>query len=101
MLIFKLYYKDELVARTTENGTLAKLSDNAPIILFHYHDVAEIPYKDFYEWMERTRVFSRHRLDISSLLKRYGLKKYSVFEIIKATKGRKVQDDYWIEMLEE
>ena len=96
---FNVYKKNELVA-TSINGMLKKLSDAAPVLLFHFGKSTEIPMWDFMHWAKTTRLIDENRIDLDSILKRYGLKKYDVVDLLRATGGRKIQDDYWIEVLE-
>lgn len=96
---FNLYNGDELVA-ITENGMIKKISENIPSLLFHFGRSEEIPMWDFLHWVETTRLIDRNRTDLEFVLKRYGLEKYDVIDLARATGGRKIHDKFWIEVID-
>lgn len=97
---FNIYKSNELVA-TSIGGIIKKLSDSAPTLLFHFGRSTEIPMWDFMHWAKTTRLIDENRIDLAELLKRYGLEKYDVVDLLRVTGGRKIQDDYWVEVLED
>lgn len=79
---------------------IKKISENIPPLLFHFGRSEEIPMWDFMHWVETTRLIDRNRADLEFVLERYGLEKYDVVDLSRATGGRKIHDKFWIEVID-
>ena len=101
-MIIKVFEKDEHICTVT-------ITDDKHILVENYSGkinfyvpyitrndkVYEIDYPTLDKFLE-SRCFSRHRIDLDELLKKYGLKYYSPMGICRKSHGVKVTDFTWM-----
>lgn len=95
---------DRIVARSVNYGNMPLFIKaepgttmiDLPIPLFGMNK-REVTYEEFLEWI-KIRCFPPERVDADIVLKRLGLKKYDVYDIVRITKGVMTGDDkFWID----
>ena len=81
-----------------EQHTISVINHTEDIMKRAFGNKMAVSWEDLEMFLE-SRCFERNRLDKTILLKDIGLKTYDVWEIIKKTKGKKEEDNQWIEWI--
>ena len=97
------YYKGETlcsVITVNEETNEVSVVNHVESFLDKAFGVNETPtYEDYEEFLE-SRCFPRTRDKMKLVLKDLGLDYYDPYDIVKKTKGRMAEDNFWLEILE-
>ena len=95
--MYKIYWKDKLVAQTEGTKVIRLDEKYAPYGLFG--NKTEVDIVKLFKWMEY-RVFPEERIGADEILKELGLKDYNTIFVANKTQARLTgRDEYWIEFI--